>query len=64
MTELLPGARATFLSGNLAAAAAGRAIGAMLGPLLYKYGILANSVAAAAIASVSLLIVVFIIRVE
>lgn len=64
MTELLPGARATLLSGNLAAAATGRAIGAVIGPVLFRYGILANSIAAAILAAVSLLIVVFIIRVE
>jgi predicted MFS family arabinose efflux permease len=64
MTELLPSARATLLSGNLAAAATGRALGAVVGPVLFRYGILANSITASALAAFSLLIVVFIIRVE
>jgi predicted MFS family arabinose efflux permease len=43
VTELVPTARATLMAGNLAAAAAGRALGALAGPLLYGFGIHVNA---------------------
>jgi predicted MFS family arabinose efflux permease len=43
VTELVPTARATLMAGNLAAAAAGRALGALAGPFLYNFGIYANA---------------------
>jgi len=41
MTEVLPGARATLMSFNVAALSLGRALGAPLAPLLYGFGFLA-----------------------
>ncbi len=47
MTQILPGARATLMASNIAALSAGRAIGALLGPLLFSAGLLANGAVAA-----------------
>jgi len=38
MTEILPGARATLMSFNVAALSLGRALGALIAPLLYGFG--------------------------
>ncbi|MBC8334899.1 MAG: MFS transporter [Anaerolineales bacterium] len=38
MTEVMPSARATLMSFNVAALSLGRAIGAPLGPFLYRFG--------------------------
>ncbi len=43
ISELVPGARATLMAGNLAAAAGGRALGAILGSSLFTYGIAINT---------------------
>jgi predicted MFS family arabinose efflux permease len=43
VTELMPTARATLMAGNLAAAAGGRAIGALAGPWLFSFGIFWNA---------------------
>jgi len=48
MTELLPGARATLMAGNVAFFALGRMLGALIGPPLFAYGLLANGIVAAA----------------
>lgn len=42
MTELVPKARATAMSALFAGFAAGRGIGALVGPLLFGYGLIAN----------------------
>jgi predicted MFS family arabinose efflux permease len=58
MTELVPEARATMMAGNAAAFSLGRALGSLLGPALYAYGLLAASGIAAAgidVAAVALL---------
>ena len=47
MTELVPGARATLMAGNVAVFSVGRMLGALLGPVLFSYGLAANGVAAA-----------------
>jgi len=49
MTELVPGARATLMAGNVAVFSVGRMLGALLGPLLFTTGLTANALAAAAI---------------
>ncbi len=43
VTELVPTARATLMAGNLAAAAGGRALGAVAGPVLFSLGIGINA---------------------
>lgn len=47
MTELVPGARATLLAGNMAVHAIGRMSGALVGPLLFSGSILPNALGAA-----------------
>ena len=46
MTEILPGARATLLAAYVAALSLGRAVGALIAPPLYAFGIGACAVAA------------------
>lgn len=48
MTELVPGARATLMAGNVAVFSVGRMLGALLGPLLFSLGLTANTLVAAA----------------
>lgn len=43
VTELVPTARATLMAGNLAAAAGGRALGAVSGSWLFNFGIWTNA---------------------
>jgi predicted MFS family arabinose efflux permease len=49
MTEMVPRARATTMAGFIAGVAAGRGIGALLGPTLFGSGIIANFSASAAL---------------
>jgi MFS transporter, DHA1 family, inner membrane transport protein len=49
MTEVLPGARATLMSMNLAATSLGRAAGAAAGSWLYSFGFGANALVAMAL---------------
>ncbi|MBL7162725.1 MAG: MFS transporter [Anaerolineales bacterium] len=46
MTEMMPGARATLMSFNVAGLSLGRAIGALIGPSLFAWGIGASAGAA------------------
>jgi len=62
MTELVPEARATTMAGYAASAAAGRAIGALIGPVLFTWGIAANGLATAVADGVALLVLVLFIR--
>jgi predicted MFS family arabinose efflux permease len=55
MTEQVPEARATSMASYAASAAAGRAIGALVGPVLFTWGIAANGVATAIADGVALL---------
>jgi predicted MFS family arabinose efflux permease len=55
MTEVLPGARATLMASNLAAASVGRGLGALVGSLLYAYGFGANAGAALLLNALALL---------
>ncbi len=43
VTEVVPSSRATLMAGNLAAAAGGRSLGALIGALLYTNGIALNA---------------------
>ena len=55
MTEILPGARATLMSFNVAALSLGRALGAPLAPLLYGFGFLAVAAGAVGFNALALL---------
>lgn len=62
-TELLPGTRATMMSGFLGAAGAGRVIGALIGgPIWLKGGILITGFVSAAISTLGLLCLVWGLR--
>ncbi len=56
MTELVPGARATLMAGSVAALSAGRMVGALIGPPLFGLGLLANSVTAAVLSGIALVV--------
>jgi predicted MFS family arabinose efflux permease len=64
VTEVTPASRATLMAGNITAAAAGRALGATSGPVLFKVGLMANGTAAALAALLSLLLLARFVRVE
>lgn len=64
MTELVPGARATLMSGNVAALSLGRAVGASLGPALFSMGMWANSIVAALMGLCAMAILLLFVRVE
>jgi DHA1 family inner membrane transport protein len=67
MSELVPGARATVLAGNMGSHSAGRALGALLGPALFAGGqlaggLFANAVAAAVLDGLALIILLAFVR--
>ena len=62
MTELVPQARATMMAGNVGALSAGRAIGALLGPALFSFGLRANGVLAAALNLAALAMLLLFVR--
>ncbi len=62
MTEQVPEARATSMAGYAASAAAGRAIGALVGPVLFTWGIAANGLATALTDGLALLVLVLFVR--
>jgi len=62
MTEQVPQARATTMASYAASAAAGRALGALIGPVLFTWGIAANGLATALADGVALLVLILFIR--
>jgi predicted MFS family arabinose efflux permease len=62
MTEFVPNARATTMSALVAGFAAGRGIGALLGPAIFGYGVLANCILAAAFDITALIILYLFVR--
>ncbi|MDF1499080.1 MAG: MFS transporter [Anaerolineales bacterium] len=62
MTELVPTARATLLATNIAAAALGRALGALIGPFLYEYTLFANAVFGALVAALALVVLIMAVK--
>lgn len=64
MTELVPGARATLLAGNVAVFSVGRMLGALLGPLLFSLGLTANTLAAAALNMTAMVIMLLWVQQE
>jgi predicted MFS family arabinose efflux permease len=63
-TELEPSARATLMATSIAAAAGGRALGALIGPALFEINILASSAFGAAMAIIALPILIVGVKVE
>jgi len=62
-TELLPGTRATMMSGFLGAAGAGRVIGALIGgPIWLKGGILITGFVSAGVSGLGLLCLIWGLR--
>jgi predicted MFS family arabinose efflux permease len=64
MTELVPHARATLMAGNVAGLSAGRMIGSLIGPLLFEWGLLANSLTAVGLDLVALVALIAFVRQE
>jgi predicted MFS family arabinose efflux permease len=62
MTELVPAARGSLVSANIAAYAAGRVAGALLGPALFPLGMWANGAAAAGLHLLGLAALVLFVR--
>lgn len=62
MTELVPGARGTLMGSNIGGQAAGRAIGALVGPALFGGGMIVNSSVAAGLDLLALAILVRYVR--
>jgi len=63
-TELAPSARATLMATSLTAASGGRAVGALIGPALFKIDILASAAFGAAMAIIALPILIVWVKVE
>jgi predicted MFS family arabinose efflux permease len=62
MSELVPRARATLMAANVAAIAAGDALGALIGPQLFKLGLVANTTTSAALNLISLVLLILLVR--
>ena len=62
MTELVPGARATLMAGNVAAIAAGDAAGAVLGSFLFRWGMPANAGFAVVVTGLALVVLIVLFR--
>ena len=56
ITELFPRGKATLLSGNIAAFSAGRAVGALLGPIIFSFGLIGNGAASAILNLIALFV--------
>jgi predicted MFS family arabinose efflux permease len=64
MTELVPDARATMLAGNAAAFSLGRAIGSLLGPVLYGYGLMVGGITAVVLDAVAIALLILFVHVD
>lgn len=62
MTELVPAARATVMASNISAHALGRALGGLLGSILFGLGFAANGLAAAGLNLLALLLLTRFVR--
>jgi len=62
MTELMPEARGAVMSSNVAFHAAGRMLGAQLGPLLFQFGFLWTGIAACLLNLVTLGVIILLVR--
>ena len=64
MTQILPAARATVMASNVAGLSLGRALGASAGPILFRYGLLANAGAAALLDALALIALLGFVHIE
>jgi hypothetical protein len=64
MTQLVPSARATLMASSTTAVSLGRALGSLVGPALFVFGIQANAVASAACNVIALILLVACVREE
>jgi MFS transporter, DHA1 family, inner membrane transport protein len=64
MTELVPDARATVMAGNAAALAVGRALGALIGPLIFSGALIVNGGAAAALNLLALVVLILLVKID
>jgi MFS transporter, DHA1 family, inner membrane transport protein len=64
MTEILPSARATVMAANVAALSLGRAVGALAGPALFRFGMGANVSLAVVLDLVALVLLITLVRVD
>lgn len=64
MTQVLPGARATVMAGNVAGLSLGRAAGAALGPLLFSGNLISNVLATAALDGLALFALLKFVRLK
>lgn len=64
MTELVPEARGTFMSGLVASFSIGRALGAWLGPTLFAFGLLVNGITALGVYMIGLVILLVFVKVQ
>jgi predicted MFS family arabinose efflux permease len=62
MTELAPSARGILMGSNVGGQAAGRAVGAFVGPALFRSGLMANSGVAAALDLLALVLLLRFVR--
>jgi len=62
MTELVPEARATLMSGNITALSAGRVLGAAAGLALYSDGLRANALATVLLNLMALALLLTLVR--
>lgn len=62
MTELIPGARATFMATNGAGHSLGRVIGSVLGPLLFRSGLGFNALAAVVMNVLALALLIWFVQ--
>jgi predicted MFS family arabinose efflux permease len=62
MSELVPEARATMMAGNVGAHSAGRAMGALLAPALFHFGLSLNVAVAAGMDVIALVILVSMVK--
>jgi predicted MFS family arabinose efflux permease len=64
MTELVPGARATMMAANVAAFQAARALGALAGPRLFDYGLIAVVGTAAVLNVIAVVILLLLVKAD
>jgi predicted MFS family arabinose efflux permease len=64
MTEILPSARATVMAANVAALSLGRAIGAPLGPKLFRHGLGTNAALSAVLDVLALVILITLVKLD
>jgi len=62
ITELVPAARSTWMSILIAAFEAGRALGSLSGPRLYRLGLLANGASVLALDLLALAVLIRFVR--